>query len=63
MMGKRTRCGRGFGCFPMRLKPLAGAACMLIGLLVLLICAPGWFTALVFAALLFVLGAWLLFQR
>lgn len=40
---------------------IAGITCILIAVLLLLLCAPGWLIALIAASLLFTLGMFLLF--
>ncbi len=39
-----------------------GIGCIVLALLILLLCAPAWFVALLFSALLVVLGLWLIFR-
>ena len=65
MQDKRTRFWQACGCRRPQCGPriVIGAVCLLIALLLVLLCAPGWFTALLIAALLFVLGVQLLFRR
>lgn len=48
---------------PCRITRVAGAVCILLATLLLLLCAPGWLIALIASGLLFMLGAWLLFGQ
>lgn len=44
-----------------RIGRVVGIACILIAVLLLLLCAPGWLIALIAASLLFMVGMFLLF--
>lgn len=54
---KPKPCGGGFWRFR-RQRALIGIACILLGILILLICAPEWLVALMIACLLFAIGCW-----
>lgn len=44
-----------------RVRDITGIVCILLAILLLLFCAPGWLVALILSGLLFMLGAWILF--
>lgn len=55
---KECKCKKGRGCPSTRV--IVGIGCILLGLLILLICAPEWLISLIIAMLLFGLGFYLI---